>query len=279
MVDTLERMNIGVLFTLGGDGTLRGAHALAEEIARRGLKIAIVGVPKTIDNDVSYTQKSFGFETAVSEARRVTYGAHSEAAAARNGVSLVRLMGRESGFIAAYATLADSQVNFCLVPEVPFALDAFLEALERRLEQRGHALVVVSEGAGQDLMQAAAGTDASGNRRLGDIGALLRERIQAHFQARGIGITLRYIDPSYTIRSLPANAHDGAFCLLLGHSAAHAAMTGRTDMVVGYWRGEFTHVPIPLATSKRRQIDPDGWLWSSVVASTGQPRSLKRSLA
>ena len=279
MVDTLERMNIGVLFAIGGDGTLRGANALAEEIARRGLKIAVVGVPKTIDNDISYTQKSFGFETAVSEARRVTYGAHSEAAAARNGVALVRLMGRESGFIAAYATLADSQVNFCLVPEVPFALDAFLEALERRLEQRGHALVVVSEGAGQDLMQVVAEADASGNRRLGDIGLFLRERIGAHFKARGVEINLKYIDPSYTIRSLPAIAHDGAFCLLLGHSAAHAAMAGRTNMVVGYWRGEFTHVPIPLATSQRKQLDPDGWLWSSVVASTGQPRSLRRTFA
>jgi len=279
MVDTLERMNIGVLFAVGGGGTLRGANALAEEIARRGLKIAVVGVPKTIDNDISYTEKSFGFETAVSEARRVTYGAHSEAAAARNGVALVRLMGRQSGFIAAYATLADSQVNFCLVPEAPFALDAFLEALERRLEQRGHALVVVSEGAGQDLMQVAADADASGNRRPGDIGLFLRERIREHFQARGVEINLKYIDPSYTIRSQPANAHDGAFCLLLGHSAAHAAMAGRTNMVVGYWRGEFTHVPIPLATSKRKQIDPDGWLWSSVVASTGQPRSLRRTFA
>ncbi len=279
MVDTLERMSIGVLFTLGGDGTLRAANTLAEEVARRGLKIAVVGVPKTIDNDISYTEKSFGFETAVSEARRVTYGAHSEAAAARNGVALVRLMGRESGFIAAYATLADSQVNFCLVPEVPFALDAFLEALERRLEQRGHALVVASEGAGQDLMQVVAEVDASGNRRLGDIGLFLRERISAHFRARGVEINLKYIDPSYTIRSLPANAHDGAFCLLLGHSAAHAAMAGRTNIVVGYWRGEFTHVPIPLATSRRKQIEPDGWLWSSVVASTGQPRSLKRTFA
>jgi 6-phosphofructokinase 1 len=279
IVDTLERMNLGVLFTLGGDGPLRGAPAIAQEIARRGLKIAVVGVPKTIDNDISFIQTSFGFETAVSEARRVTYGAHSEAAAARNGVALVRLMGRESGFIAAYATLADSQVNFCLVPEVSFSLDAFLEALERRLAQRGHALVVASEGAGQDLMQVPPEVDASGNRRLGDIGLFLRERIQEHFAARGIEINMKYMDPSYAIRSLPANAHDGAFCLLLGHSAAHAAMAGRTDMIVGHWRGEFTHVPIPLAVSRRKQIDPDGWLWSSVVASTGQPGSLRRTLA
>jgi len=279
MADTLERLGIGVLFAIGGDGTLRGARALAAEIARRGRAIAVVGVPKTIDNDISYIEKSFGFETAVSEARRITYGAHSEAAAVRNGIALVKLMGRESGFIAAYAVLADSQVNFCLVPEVPFALDVFLEALERRLAERGHALVVVSEGAGQDLMQVPDDVDASGNRRLGDIGAFLRDAILAYFDHRGVEVNLKYIDPSYIIRSLPANAHDSTFCLLLGHSAVHAAMAGRTNLVVGYWKGEFTHVPIPLAVSRRKRIDPEGWLWSAVVASTGQPRHLRRMYA
>ncbi len=279
MADTLERMGIGVLFTIGGDGTLRGARALVAELARRGRSIAVVGVPKTIDNDISYIEKSFGFETAVSEARRITNGAHSEAAAVRNGIALVKLMGRESGFIAAYAVLADSQVNFCLVPEVPFALDVFLEALERRLADRGHALIVVSEGAGQDLMDVPDEVDASGNRRLGDIGVFLREKIAGYFAQRGIEVNLKYIDPSYVIRSVPANAHDSTFCLLLGHSAVHAAMAGRTNLVVGYWRGEFTHVPIPLAVSRCKRIDPDGWLWSAVVASTGQPRHLRRMYA
>lgn len=279
MADTLERMGIGVLFTIGGDGTLRGARALVAELARRGRPIAVVGVPKTIDNDISYIEKSFGFETAVSEARRITNGAHSEAAAVRNGIALVKLMGRESGFIAAYAVLADSQVNFCLVPEVPFALDVFLEALERRLADRGHALIVVSEGAGQDLMDVPDEVDASGNRRLGDIGVFLRDMIAGHFTRRGIDVDLKYIDPSYVIRSVPANAHDSTFCLLLGHSAVHAALAGRTNLVVGYWRGEFTHVPIPLAVSQRKRIDPDGWLWSAVVASTGQPRHLRRMYA
>jgi 6-phosphofructokinase 1 len=279
IVDTLERMNIGALFIIGGDGALRGARDISVEVAGRGLKIAIVGVPKTIDNDISFIEKSFGFETAVSEARRITYGAHSEAAAARNGIGLVKLMGRESGFIGAWAVLADSQVNFCLVPEVPFSLEAFLDALERRLERRGHALIVVSEGAGQDLMQVPYELDASGNRKLGDIGLFLKEHILAYFGARNVDVKMKYIDPSYTIRSQPANAHDSAFCLLLGHSAAHAALAGRTNTVVGYWKGEFTHVPIPLAVSRRKQIDPDGWLWSSVVASTGQPQSLRRTFA
>jgi 6-phosphofructokinase 1 len=275
MVDTLERMDVGVLFTIGGDGTLRGALAISEEVKRRGRKISVVGIPKTIDNDISYVQMSFGFETAVSEARRVTYAAHSEAEGARNGIGLVKLMGRDSGFIAAYAALADTQVNFCLVPEVPFKFDTFLKALQERLERRGHAVIVAAEGAGQDLMQATGEKDASGNVRLGDIGLFLRDQIRAYFSRLGMAVNLRYIDPSYTIRSQTANARDSAYCVLLGHNAVHAAMAGRTEMVVSFWRGEFTHVPIPLAVSRRKKIDPDGFLWSSVVASTGQPRDLR----
>ena len=275
MVDTLERMNIGILFTIGGDGTLRGARAISEEVKRRGLKISLIGIPKTIDNDISYVQMSFGFDTAVSEARRVTYAAHSEAVGARNGIGLVRLMGRESGFIAAYSALADTQVNFCLVPEVPFGQETFLKALKERLERRNHAVIVVAEGAGQDLLQGTGEKDASGNIRLSDIGFFLRDQIRAFFNRLGIAINLRYFDPSYTIRSQPANARDSAYCLLLGHNAVHAGMTGRTEMVVSFWRGEFTHLPIPMAVSERKKIDPDGLLWSSVLASTGQPKDLR----
>jgi 6-phosphofructokinase 1 len=274
MVDTLERMKIGILFTIGGDGTLRGARAISEEVRRRGLNIALIGIPKTIDNDISYVQASFGFETAVSEARRVTYAAHSEAAGARNGIGLVKLMGRDSGFIAAYSALADTQVNFLLVPEVPFRLEALRKALKERLERRGHAVILVAEGAGRDLMPASGEKDASGNVKLGDIGLFLRDEIRSFFSREGMAINLRYFDPSYTIRSRPTNARDSAYCLLLGHYAVHAGMTGRTEMVVSFWRNEFTHLPIAAAVSQRKKIDPEGTLWNSVLASTGQPRSL-----
>jgi 6-phosphofructokinase 1 len=275
MVDTLDRMNIGILFAIGGDGTLRGGAAIAEEIGKRGLKISVIGIPKTIDNDISFIQQSFGFETAVAEAIRATSSAHNEATGARNGVGLVKLMGRESGFIAAYSVLADNNVNFCLVPEVPFTIEGFLSALKERLEKRGHAVIVVAEGAGQDLFPNAKEVDASGNIRFGDIGIFLRDSINTHFKELGMAVNLKYIDPSYTIRSVPASPHDSAFCLLLGHNAVHAGMTGRTGMVVGFWKGEFTHVPISLACSRRKKIDPEGWLWSSVLASTGQPRVMR----
>ena len=275
MVKTLDELKIGILFAIGGDGALRGAQKIADEAVNRGLKISVIGIPKTIDNDVSFVQKTFGFETAVTEARRATYAANTEAEAARNGIGLVKLMGRDSGYIAAYSVLVDSQVNFCLIPEVPFTLDRFLAELQQRLERRGHAVIVTAEGAGQDLMAKSAERDASGNVKYGDIGIFLRDAIKNHFKKRGVEISLKYIDPSYTIRSVPADAHDSSFCLLLGHNAVHAGMTGRTNMVVGFWNHQFTHVPISLAVSQRKKIDPEGTLWSSVLASTGQPRDMR----
>jgi 6-phosphofructokinase 1 len=274
MVDRLRTLGVRLLFAIGGDGTLRGAHAISEEAARQGEPIAVIGVPKTIDNDVSFVQKTFGFETAVTEARRATYAANVEAEGARNGIGLVKLMGRDSGFIAAYAVLVDGQVNFCLIPEVPFKLEPLLAALRDRLERRGHAVIVVAEGAGQDLMAARADRDPSGNVKYGDIGVFLRDAILRSFKESGTPISLKYIDPGYAIRSAPAIAHDSAFTLLLGQNAVHAGMSGRTDMVVGYWNHQFTHVPIALAVSARKRIDPEGTLWSSVIASTGQPHNL-----
>ena len=272
MVDTLERLNIGILFTIGGDGTLRGAHSIAEEVKRRKLKISIIGIPKTIDNDISFIQSTFGFDTAVSEARRATHTAHIEAKGARNGIGLVKLMGRDSGFIAGYTTLSDKNVNFCLIPESPFKLETFLSALKKRIENRGHAVIVAAEGAGQHLLQSTKDKDASGNIRYGDIGLFLKDEIIKYFKANNIELNLKYIDPSYMIRSLPANARDSALCLLYGYSAVHAGMAGKTDMVVGFWKNRFTHVPIPLAVSSRKKIELNSFLWQSLLAATGQPR-------
>jgi 6-phosphofructokinase 1 len=274
MVDFLQKWQISILFTIGGDGTLRGAKALAEEIRRRGLPISVIGIPKTIDNDIVCTDRSFGFETAASEACRIIDGAHNEATSARNGIGLVKLMGRDSGFIAAFATLASGDVNYCLVPESPFTLEGLLLDLEQRLAERGHAVIVVAEGAGQNLFQNPRVKDASGNLLYHDIGLLLRDEIKAHFKKLGIELNLKYIDPSYIIRSLPATPHDSAFCLLLAQEAVHAGMSGRTNLMIAYWRSTFAHVPLRLAASQRKKIDPKSALWRSVRFTTGQPSLL-----
>ncbi len=275
MVDELQRRRVDILFAIGGDGTLSGASELAAEISRRTVPIAVVGIPKTIDNDILWLERSFGFATAVNEAARSIVAAHTEAHAVRNGIGLVKLMGRYAGFIAAHATLAHNQVNFCLVPELPFALEGgagFLTLLERRLGTKGHAVVVVAEGAGQEHIDHGGPTrDASGNPTLADIGPFLKERIQRHLRACDMVASVKYIDPSYLIRSLPANAFDSALCLTLGQHAVHAGLSGRTDMLVGTWAGHYTHVPLPLATSERRQLDVGGAVWQRVLEATGQP--------
>lgn len=273
IVDCLDRMGINTLFVIGGDGTLRGGADIHDEIARRNLKIGIIGIPKTIDNDLMFIDESFGFQTAYEAAVQSLICAHIEAKGAYNGVGLVKLMGRHSGFIACSAALAMSDVNFVLIPEVPFILEGpngFLDALHRRLATRHHAVVVVAEGAGQEYMERAAGTDASGNKKLQDIGVFLRDAISGFMTQRGLSHTVKYIDPSYIIRSVPANAADGVYCLQIGHDAVHAAMSGKTNLVVGRWHGLNVHIPIRVATMRRKVIDPKRPLWRSVLESTGQ---------
>jgi 6-phosphofructokinase 1 len=275
MVDGLEELGIDILFVIGGDGTLKGAAALVAEIQRRGLKKSVIGIPKTIDNDIMYLDKSFGFETAFAEAVKALSCAHVEAICVNNGIGLIKLMGRESGYIACYAALASQHVNFCLIPEVHFELNGsrgLLEMLRHRIALRKHAVIVVAEGAGQELLRSdSAGTDASGNPRLGDIGVFLRDEINHFFQSRNIPITLKYIDPSYAIRSVPASPQDNVYCSILAQNAVHAGMAGKTKMLVGRWHDTFVHIPLDLVIGGRRKIEPEGDIWRSVLEATGQP--------
>jgi 6-phosphofructokinase 1 len=280
IVDSLERMNVNMLFTIGGDGTQKGTINISKEVGKRGLKIAIVGIPKTIDNDLSFVQKSFGFETAVSKAVDAVASAHIEARGAINGIGIVKVMGRESGFIAAHTALAINDVNYVLIPEVPFELDGengLLAHLERRLESRKHAVILVAEGAGQNFVESCGSTDASGNKHLGDIGIFLKKKITEYFKEKQIEINLRYIDPSYIIRSAPANSNDSIYCARLGTNAVHAAMAGKTELIVSLIHDHFVHVPIRMAVSKKNNINPDGELWRDVVEATGQPLLMNNS--
>jgi len=275
IVDKLVELGVDILFVIGGDGTLRGAAGVVEEITARNLAISVIGIPKTIDNDLEYMDKSFGFETAFAEAVRVVRCAHSEAKGHPNGVGLVKVMGRDSGFIAAFTALADNSVNYVLIPEIPFRLEGekgLLKHLERRLTGRGHAVVIVAEGAGQELVHADAGaTDASGNARFGDIGTFLKREIEGHFKALEKEITVKYIDPSYEIRSVPASPQDAIYCLRLAQHAVHAGMAGKTNMVVGRWHGHHVNLPISAVTVRRRKVSLQGDLWLSVLEATGQP--------
>ena len=274
-VDYLIRRGVNMLFCVGGDGTQRGALELYEAAGRKGHALSVVGVPKTIDNDVNYVSRTFGYLTALDESRRVIDAAHTEAHSVQNGVSLVKLMGRHAGFIAAGATIASQDVNFTLVPEVPFQLTGaggFLAALKARLQRRNHAVIVVAEGAGQELIPGDSdGADASGNRKLQDIGLFLRGEIEAYFKREKMPITFRYFDPSYQIRSLPANCEDAILSDQLARQAVHAAMAGKTGLVIGFLHGLFIHVPSVLLSERKKAIDETGVIWQAVLATTGQP--------
>lgn len=273
MADFLASRKIDILFCMGGDGTQRGAHALHEEVKRRRLPIAVVGIPKTIDNDIPFVRQSFGYATALEKAAEVIRSAHVEARGAINGIGLVKLMGRDAGFIVAGATVVSQEVDFALVPEVEFALEGkqgLFSALEKRMHQRGHAVIVVAEGAGQHLFGTAEERrDGSGNLLHQDIGQLLRQEINEYFAARDMRVALKYLDPSYHIRSVPANTYDRYLSDQMARHAVHAAMVGKTDMLVGVEHSRFIHVPIPTVTSQRKRIDIDGDLWRAVLQVAG----------
>ena len=274
-VENLMRLGVDILFTIGGDGTQRGGNDLFQAARQRGHALSVVGIPKTVDNDVAFVSRTFGFFTAVQEAAAVLDRAHIEARSVQNGIALVKVMGRHAGFIAVGATVASQEVNFCLIPEVPFKLDTFLAALKERILKRAHAVIVVAEGAGQELLgNTGAARDASGNVRLGDIGTFLRGRIETYFAAENIPVVMRYFDPSYYVRSGAANSEDSILCDLFARNAVHAAMAGKTGLVIGFLHDEFIHVPIELLVGRRKSVDPAGPVWSGTLAATGQPEEL-----
>jgi 6-phosphofructokinase 1 len=278
IVDALERMNVSILFMIGGDGTMRAASTVVGEIAKRGLSISVVGLPKTIDNDINYVSPSFGFDTSVETAAMAIKGAHVEATGAPWGIGMVKVMGRDAGFIAAQSALSCQEVNFCLIPEEPFDIhgeNGFLAALDKRMKKSGNAVIVVAEGAGQDLLEESGKQDASGNVKLSDIAALLKREILDHFRKQDIEATLKYIDPSYIIRSVPANANDRIYCSFLGIHAVHAGMSGRTGLVISRWNGRYVHIPMGVVTRGKKRINTCSNYWRAVLESTGQPLTMK----
>lgn len=275
VVGTLLEMGIDILFCIGGDGTLHGAHAIAEEIEKRNLKISVIGIPKTIDNDVPAVYRSFGFRSAVAKAKDVLECAHTEAKGQYNGVGLVKIMGREAGFLTARATHASGEVDYCLIPEMKFPLygkNGLLEHLREHFKKRHHhAVIAIAEGAGRHLIGDSGEKDASGNVKFNDIGKFLKDEIKKAFAEWGERVEIKYIDPSYVVRSIPANSEDNVFCSNLARYAVDAAMAGKTDMMIGYWHGVFVNVPLKAIQGMKKRVNPDRQLWMGVLAATEQP--------
>lgn len=279
IIDFLTKYGVSQVYVVGGDGTHRAANKISEECRRRKLAVAVAGVPKTIDNDVDLLDRSFGFNTAVEEAQRAIRSAATEARCVPNGIGVVKLMGRSAGFIAAHASLSSGDVNLCLIPEIPIELDgprSCLDHLERVVEEQGHGVVVVAEGAGEELLGESVEADAGGNKKLPPIGAFMKDRIQEHFAKKGKDCTVKYIDPSYMIRSVPANAADSMYCMLLGQNAVHGAMAGYTGFTVGLSANRVVYFPIEAITrNSPRCMDPFGRTWERVLCLTRQPNTAR----
>ncbi|GJM89511.1 hypothetical protein PR202_ga05712 [Eleusine coracana subsp. coracana] len=282
IVDNIQDRGINQVYIIGGDGTQKGAYEIFKEIRKRGLKVSVAGIPKTIDNDIAIIDKSFGFDTAVEEAQRAIDSAHVEACSAENGIGLVKLMGRYSGFIAMYATLASRDVDCCLIPESPFYMDGeggLLQYIERRLKENKHMVIVVAEGAGQDLIAKSIARserqDASGNKLLLDIGLWMTHKIKDYFKSKKMEMTIKYIDPTYMIRAIPSNASDNVYCTLLAHSAIHGAMAGYS-FTVGMVNGRHTYIPFYRVTSTRNKVRITDRMWARLLSSTNQPSFLSQ---
>ncbi|OIW15741.1 hypothetical protein TanjilG_04276 [Lupinus angustifolius] len=282
IVDSIQDRGINQVYIIGGDGTQRGASAIFEEVRRRGLKVAVVGVPKTIDNDIPVIDKSFGFDTAVEEAQRAINAAHVEAGSVENGIGVVKLMGRYSGFIAMYATLASRDVDCCLIPESPFYLEGpggLYDYIEKTLKENGHMVIVIAEGAGQELVsesiQSKNKQDESGNKLLQDVGLWISQNIKDHFaKEKTLAITLKYIDPTYMIRAIPSNASDNVYCTLLAQSAVHGAMAGYTGYTSGLVHGRQTYIPFYRITERQNNVVITDRMWARLLSSTNQPSFL-----
>lgn len=284
IVDSIQDRGINQVYIIGGDGTQKGAAVIYEEIRRRGLKVIVAGIPKTIDNDIPVIDKSFGFDTAVEEAQRAINAAHVEAESAENGIGVVKLMGRYSGFIAMYATLASRDVDLCLIPESPFYLEGdggLFEYIDKRLKENGHMVIVIAEGAGQELLaeenaHAKNEQDASGNKLLQDVGLWISQKIRDHFAKKPkMPITLKYIDPTYMIRAVPSNASDNVYCTLLAQSCVHGAMAGYTGYTSGLVNGRQTYIPFSRITEKQNMVVITDRMWARLLSSTNQPSFLR----
>ncbi|ERM94446.1 hypothetical protein AMTRI_Chr04g190030 [Amborella trichopoda] len=274
IVDSIQARGINMLFVLGGNGTHAGANAIHNECRKRKMKVAVVGVPKTIDNDILLMDKTFGFDTAVEEAQRAINSAYIEAHSAYHGIGLVKLMGRSSGFIAMHASLSSGQIDVCLIPEVPFKVEGpsgVLRHLQHLIQIKGNAVVCVAEGAGQDLLQKSNATDASGNIVLGDIGVHLQQQIKKYFKSIDVPADVKYIDPTYMIRACRANASDAILCTVLGQNAVHGAFAGFSGITVGVCNTHYVYFPIPEVIASPRQVDPNSRMWHRCLTSTGQP--------
>jgi 6-phosphofructokinase 1 len=274
IVRRIDLWGLNMVFVVGGNGGNAAAHAIAEECQAQGVVCSVIGVPKSIDNDILLVDRCFGFESAVEEAQRALLAAKVEASSAHNGLGLVKLMGRQSGFIAMQSSMSSGVVDVCLIPEIKFEMRKLCEYIAKVFEKKGHCVVCVAEGAGQDILDSEGSkgtTDASGNPILSDIGVYLKSELKRYFKEHKTDADIKYIDPSYMIRSVPTISNDRIYCAVLAQSAVHAAFAGFTDATVAMVNTHYVYLPISTVIQAPRLVNPKGRRWNRLITANGQP--------
>mmetsp|Transcript_20291 Transcript_20291/g.48093 ORF Transcript_20291/g.48093 Transcript_20291/m.48093 type:complete len:415 (+) Transcript_20291:167-1411(+) len=269
--DNLQRLGITVLFLVGGDGTQFAGHLLYEAARKRRLAVSIVGIPKSIDNDVVLFDRTFGFDTAVAKASEVIRNALVEASSCDRGVGIVKLMGRDSGFVAMHAATAADVVDLCMIPEVKVDMKDVIEHVDATLAKKKYMVIAVAEGAGQELVSTGK-QDDTGHTVYGDIGVFLKDTLNKHLKASG-GRTF-YIDPSYIIRSVPITPNDHIYCVRLANDAVHTAMRGYTGVCVGAMHNVVCMLPSRLIASGKKKVRPHSSSWQGCVQTCNMPAAL-----
>ncbi len=248
VLEALERRGIDALVAVGGDGSLR----IASDLADQGLRV--IGVPKTIDNDLAATSVTFGFHTAVQTATDAIGRLHSTAEAHRR-VMVVELMGRNAGWIALFAGLGGT-ADVILIPEIPYDLDRVCAKVQSRYNHdSGFAVVVTAEGArpagGEVVYQDAGG--AGRNARLGGIADVLADQI-----AERTGRETRALVLGHLQRGGEPTAYDKVLALRFGAAAVELLEQGAYGCMVALDPPEVQAVPLAEAVSKIKLVPVEG---------------------
>jgi 6-phosphofructokinase 1 len=312
VAENLANRHFDILYVIGGDGSMRAAHATWKRSRDNGKSLSVIGVPKTMDNDILWVWQSFGFLSAVEKAREALQQLHTEATS-NPRLCVVQLFGSDSGFVVSHAALASGVCDAALIPEVPFTMKKLADYITERLSKRfrpgaggqsPYGMIVMAETAvpqdAEDYLSDPE-VDLDENEKAA-IQAFVSKGCRVHGQTPdelrtgGLKVVSRVLqkriremkvddaywadfrvftnEPRHLLRAIPPSASDVAFGQRLGVLAVDNAMAGYTDFMISQWMTEYVLVPLDLVVLGRKRVPPNGIFWKSVVASTGQPPEL-----
>lgn len=308
----LINQQIDILYIIGGDGSMRAAHAISCRARRNPInELSVIGIPKTMDNDILWVWQSFGFLSAVEFAKQAILQLHTEVMS-NPRLCVIQLFGSDSGFVVSHAALASGVCDAVLIPEVNFTLKQLSGYIRYRLQDRPHsdkpyggivalaetaipldwreyvsATAEVADGSEKVILtpeelRAIETFESHGRRVHGQTPDALRSgglRLVSQILQREIrklgdrwsSYRVFTNEPRHLIRSIEPSVSDVIFAQRLGTLAVDNAMAGYHDFMISQWLTEYVLVPLKLVVLGRKRVPEHGIFWKSVRASTGQP--------